>query len=66
MFESQTNLLLCPCHQSTFNVLTGATPTGGPAARPLPQLPLYADNEGLLRAAGRFSATPGPGFWGIQ
>ena len=66
MFESQTNLLLCPCHQSTFNVLTGATPTGGPAARPLPQLPLYADDEGLLRAAGRFSATPGPGFWGIQ
>lgn len=66
MFESQTNLLLCPCHQSTFNVLTGAEPTGGPAARPLPQLPLYADSEGLLRAAGRFSATPGPGFWGGQ
>jgi ubiquinol-cytochrome c reductase iron-sulfur subunit len=66
MFESQTNLLLCPCHQSTFNVLTGAEPTGGPAARPLPQLPLYADDEGLLRAGGRFSSIPGPGFWGGQ
>ena len=28
--------LICPCHQSTFDVLDGATPTFGPAARPLP------------------------------
>lgn len=65
LYESQTHLLLCPCHQSTFDVLTGATPTGGPAARPLPQLPLYADSDGNLRAAGGFTAPPGPGFWGI-
>lgn len=66
LFESKQNLLLCPCHQSTFDVLRGAQPTGGPAARPLPQLPLYADGEGTLRAGGRFSATPGPGFWWMQ
>ncbi|MEO8725910.1 MAG: Rieske 2Fe-2S domain-containing protein [Acidobacteriaceae bacterium] len=65
MFESGTNLLLCPCHQSTFDVLTGARPTSGPAARPLPQLPLYADSDGTLRAAGGFTAPPGPGFWGM-
>ncbi|MGH9588415.1 MAG: Rieske 2Fe-2S domain-containing protein [Acidobacteriaceae bacterium] len=66
LFESKQNLLLCPCHQSTFDVLRGAQPTGGPAARPLPQLPLYADGDGTLRAGGRFSATPGPGFWWMQ
>lgn len=66
LFESKQNLLLCPCHQSTFDVLRAAQPTGGPAARPLPQLPLYADNDGYLHAGGQFSATPGPGFWGMQ
>lgn len=65
IFEPETNLLLCPCHQSTFDVLRAATPTGGPADRPLPQLPLYADPDGTLRAGGHFSDQPGPGFWGM-
>lgn len=65
LFEATTNLLMCPCHQSTFNVLKGAIPNGGPAARPLPQLPLYADPSGNLRAGGGFTEPPGPGFWGI-
>lgn len=65
LFESETNLLLCPCHQSTFDVLRSARPTGGPAARPLPQLPLYADSDGHLRAGGGFTAPPGPGFSGM-
>lgn len=65
LFESESDLLLCPCHQSTFNVLDGAKPTGGPAARPLPQLPLYVDAKGNLRAAGGFTAPPGPGYWSM-
>lgn len=65
MYEATTHLLMCPCHQSTFDVLDGAQPTGGPAARPLPQLPLYVDSQGMLRAAGGFSEPPGPGFWGM-
>lgn len=65
MFEAHLNLLLCPCHQSSFDVLRGAVPTGGPAARPLPQLPLYVDNAGNLRAGGSFSSLPGPGFTGM-
>ncbi len=65
LFEATTDLLLCPCHQSTFNVLKAAQPTSGPAARPLPQLPLYADNTGNLRAGGGFTEPPGPGFWGM-
>lgn len=63
MFEPTTDLLMCPCHQSTFDVLRAAQPTSGPAARPLPQLPLYADAEGNLRAGGGFTEPPGPGFW---
>lgn len=65
-FEAEQSILLCPCHQSTFDVLRAAAPTGGPAARPLPQLPLYADADGTLRAGGGFTAPPGPGFWGIS
>jgi quinol---cytochrome c reductase iron-sulfur subunit len=65
LFEAQNDLLLCPCHQSTFNVMDGAQPTGGPAARPLPQLPLYVDGDGNLRAGGDFTAPPGPSFWSI-
>jgi ubiquinol-cytochrome c reductase iron-sulfur subunit len=64
-FETEQSILLCPCHQSTFDVLRAAAPTGGPAARPLPQLPLYADADGTLRAGGGFTAPPGPGFWGM-
>jgi ubiquinol-cytochrome c reductase iron-sulfur subunit len=64
LYEAESHLLLCPCHQSTFNVLEAAQPTGGPAARPLPQLPLYADADGNLRAGSGFSEPPGPGFWG--
>lgn len=66
LWEPTTHLLLCPCHQSTFDVLRGATPTGGPATRPLPQLPLYAADDGSLRAGGSFSQLPGPGFWGMR
>lgn len=65
-FEAEQSVLLCPCHQSTFDVLRAAAPTGGPAARPLPQLPLYADADGTLRAGGGFTAPPGPGFWEIS
>lgn len=65
MYETTTHQLMCPCHQSTFDVLRGAEPTGGPAARPLPQLPLYTDSDGNLRAGGGFTKPPGPGFWGI-
>ncbi|HTW63565.1 MAG TPA: Rieske 2Fe-2S domain-containing protein [Bryobacteraceae bacterium] len=66
LFESETHQLLCPCHQSTFDVLRAASPTGGPAARPLPQLPLYVDSDGNLRAGGGFTAPPGPGFSGMS
>lgn len=63
LYRADTHSLLCPCHQSTFDVLDGASPTFGPAARSLPQLPLEIDSEGFLRALGDFPEPVGPGFW---
>ncbi len=63
LYRAQTHLLLCPCHQSTFDVLRGAEPVFGPAARALPQLPIEVDAEGFLRATGGFPEPIGPGYW---
>lgn len=63
LFESETGLLICPCHQSTFVVREGAVPEFGPAARPLPQLPLVVGDDGDLTAAGEFTEPVGAGFW---
>ncbi len=63
LYQAGEGKLLCPCHQSTFNVLEGAKPIFGPAARALPQLPLGTDDDGNLIATGDFSSPVGPGFW---
>jgi ubiquinol-cytochrome c reductase iron-sulfur subunit len=63
LYRAKEHLLLCPCHQSTFDVLRGAVPVFGPAARPLPQLPIEVDAEGYLVALGDFPDPIGPGFW---
>jgi ubiquinol-cytochrome c reductase iron-sulfur subunit len=58
--------LVCPCHYSTFDPAAGAKVIFGPAGRPLPQLPLYVDRRGYLRARGNFSGPPGPSWWGVR
>jgi ubiquinol-cytochrome c reductase iron-sulfur subunit len=63
LYEAERHELLCPCHQSAFNVLDEARPVFGPAAVPLPQLPLAIAQDGTLRATGDFSAPVGPAFW---
>ncbi len=63
LYEQQTKHLLCPCHQSTFDVTRGAKVIFGPAARPLPQLAITVDAEGYLIARAAFSEPVGPSFW---
>jgi quinol---cytochrome c reductase iron-sulfur subunit len=63
LYEVEPNQLLCPCHQSAFDVLRGAQPVSGPAARALPQLPLRIDDEGFIVAQGDFSSPIGPSWW---
>jgi len=62
-YMDEVQMLACPCHQSTFDLLDGARPVSGPAGRPLPQLPLAIDSEGYLVAQGDFTEPVGPGFW---
>ncbi|WP_422110421.1 Rieske 2Fe-2S domain-containing protein [Cellulosimicrobium arenosum] len=63
LYEQQTHHLLCPCHQSTFDVADGAKVVFGPAKRPLPQLPITVDDEGYLVAQSDFHEPIGPSFW---
>jgi ubiquinol-cytochrome c reductase iron-sulfur subunit len=63
LYEQTTHHLLCPCHQSTFDAATGANVIFGPAARPLPQLPLTTDAQGYLVAKSDFTQPVGPSFW---
>ncbi|MBX3311373.1 MAG: Rieske 2Fe-2S domain-containing protein [Microbacteriaceae bacterium] len=63
LYEQQTHHLLCPCHQSTFDVTEHCKVIFGPAARPLPQLPIAIDSEGYLVAQSDFLEPVGPSFW---
>ncbi|MEU4214201.1 Rieske 2Fe-2S domain-containing protein [Actinoplanes sp. NPDC026623] len=63
LYEQTTARMLCPCHQSAFDLNRDAAPIAGPAARPLPGLPIEADADGFLRARGDFTSPPGAGFW---
>ena len=63
LYEQQTKHLLCPCHQSTFDVTRAAKVIFGPAARPLPQLAITIDADGYLVAKAPFTEPVGPSFW---
>jgi ubiquinol-cytochrome c reductase iron-sulfur subunit len=63
LYEQQTHHLLCPCHQSTFDVANGAKVIFGPAKRPLPQLPIAVDDEGYIIAQSDFHEPVGPSYW---
>ncbi len=63
LYEQQRHLLLCPCHQSQFDVPQHCKVLFGPASRPLPQLDIYVDSQGFFRARSNFSEPVGPGFW---
>ena len=63
LYEQQTNRLLCPCHQSQFQITDNARPIFGPASRRLPALPLAVDDEGFFVASSDYRETVGPDFW---
>lgn len=63
LYEQQTHHLLCPCHQSTFDMTDDCKVIFGPAKRPLPQLPITVDGEGYLVAADSFREPVGPSFF---
>jgi ubiquinol-cytochrome c reductase iron-sulfur subunit len=63
LWEQQTHHLLCPCHQSTFDLADNGKVIFGPAGRSLPQLPITVDSEGYLVAQSDFREPVGPSYW---
>lgn len=63
LYEQRSHHLLCPCHQSTFDLADSGNVVFGPAARRLPQLPITIDPEGYLVAVDGFAVPVGPSFW---
>ena len=66
LYRAAQHVLICPCHQSEFDVLHGATPISGPAARPLPQLPIRREADGSFVAIDDFTEPVGASFWDIR
>ena len=62
LYEQQTYRILCPCHQSQFDITDNARPIFGPATRRLPMLPLDVEN-GVFVAKSDFRVPIGPAFW---
>jgi ubiquinol-cytochrome c reductase iron-sulfur subunit len=67
LYEQQTTRLLCPCHQSQFEVLHDAKPVFGPATRSLPKLPIDVeigpDGRQYFVAKSDYHEAIGPAFW---
>jgi len=63
LYEQRTHHLLCPCHQSTFDLADSGDVVFGPAARRMPQLPIGVNAEGYLVAKAPFAEPVGPSFW---
>ncbi|TVL90940.1 ubiquinol-cytochrome c reductase iron-sulfur subunit [Streptomyces sp. SAJ15] len=63
LYEQQTHHVLCPCHQSTFDLADGGRVIFGPAGHALPQLQITVNKEGYLEAMGDFAEPVGPAYW---
>ncbi|MYS87092.1 ubiquinol-cytochrome c reductase iron-sulfur subunit [Embleya scabrispora] len=63
LYEQQTHHLLCPCHQSTFDLADDGKVVFGPAARSLPQLKIHVNEAGNLAATQDFTEPVGASFW---
>lgn len=63
LYRAYAHELMCPCHQSIFDVVNAGKVVSGPADHALPQLPIEIDTQGYLRAAGDYPVPVGPGFW---
>ena len=66
LYRAAQHTLICPCHQSEFDVRRGAVPISGPAARRLPQLPIRREADGSFVALGDYPEPVGPSFWNMR
>ncbi|MBV9232699.1 MAG: Rieske (2Fe-2S) protein [Candidatus Eremiobacteraeota bacterium] len=63
LYRAAAKELMCPCHQSVFNVLDNGAVVAGPADHALPRLPIEIAQDGTLIATSDFPQPVGPSFW---
>lgn len=63
LYEQETGRILCPCHQSQFDIAQDAKPVFGPATRSLAALPITVDDDGYFVAKSDYREAVGPAFW---
>ncbi len=63
LYRAAAKQLMCPCHQSIFDVTGNGAVVSGPADHALPRLPIEVDRDGYLVASADFAEPVGPGFW---
>ncbi len=63
LYRSTARELMCPCHQSVFDVVDDGAVVSGPADHALPRLPIDIASDGYLIATGDYPEPVGPGFW---
>ncbi len=63
LYRTQAKQLMCPCHQSIFDVANDGAVVSGPADHALPRLPIEVGSDGYLRAMDDYPEPVGPGFW---
>lgn len=63
LYRAAEKQLMCPCHQSVFDVTSNGSVVSGPADHALPRLPIAIAADGTLVANGDFPEPVGPGFW---
>jgi ubiquinol-cytochrome c reductase iron-sulfur subunit len=63
LYRRTAKELMCPCHQSVFDVVENGAVVSGPADHALPRLPIGIGGDGYLIATGDYPEPVGPGFW---
>lgn len=63
LYRRTAKQLMCPCHQSVFNVVGDGAVVSGPADHALPRLPIDVAKGGYLIATDDYPEPVGPGFW---
>src|SRR5699024_9067445 len=63
LYEQHTHHLLCPFHQSTFDLTQQFKVIFGPASYAHPPHPITVDDEGYLVAQSDFHEPVGPIYW---
>ena len=63
LYRRTAKELMCPCHQSVFDVVEDGAVVSGPADHALPRLPIAVGRDDCLIATGDYPEPVGPGFW---